>query len=68
MNAPRSGLGRGLAALIPDAETAEHADLSAEDQLFYNLVQGGLDQIDGHAKADLLAYVHQPHNDDPSLF
>jgi hypothetical protein len=57
-----------LAALIPDAETAEHADLSTEDQLFYNLVQGGLDQIDGHAKADLLAYVHQPHNDEPSLF
>src|SRR4029079_7934510 len=63
-----SGLGRGLAALIPTAETAEHADLSTEDQLFYNLVQGGLDQIDAHAKADLLAYVHQPHNDEPSLF
>jgi len=68
MNAPRSGLGRGLAALIPTAETAEHAELSTEDQLFYNLVQGGLDQIDAHAKADLLAYVHQPHNDEPSLF
>ena len=68
MNAPRSGLGRGLAALIPTAETAEHADLSTDDQLFYNLVQGGLDQIDGHAKADLLAYVHQPHHDEPSLF
>ena len=39
-----------------------------DDQLFYNLVQGGLDQIDGHAKPDLLAYVHQPHNDEPGLF
>src|SRR5438445_61452 len=68
MNAPRSGLGRGLAALIPTAESAEHADLSAGDQLFYNLVQGGLDQIDTHTKCDLLAYVHQPHNDEPSLF
>jgi len=68
MNAPRSGLGRGLAALIPTAETAEHADLSTDDQLFYNLVQGGLDQIDGHAKPDLLGYVHQPHNDEPGLF
>jgi len=68
MNAPRSGLGRGLAALIPTAETAEHADLSTEDQLFYNLVQGGLDQIDTQTKCDLLAYVHQPHNDEPSLF
>ena len=68
MNAPRSGLGRGLAALIPNAETAEHADLSTNDQLFFNLVQGGLDQIDSHANADLLAYVHQPHHDEPSLF
>ena len=57
-----------MAALIPTAETAEHADLSTDDQLFYNLVQGGLDQIDGHAKPDLLAYVHQPHNDEPGLF
>jgi len=57
-----------LAALIPTAETAEHADLSTDDQLFYNLVQGGLDQIDEHAKPDLLAYVHQPHNDEPGLF
>jgi hypothetical protein len=57
-----------LAALIPNAETAEHAELSGDDQLFYNLVQGGLDQIDAHARNDLLAYVHQPHNDEPSLF
>jgi hypothetical protein len=68
MNAPRSGLGRGLAALIPTAETAEQAELNTEDQLFYNLVQGGLDQIDAHAKVDLLAYVHHPHHDESSLF
>jgi hypothetical protein len=68
MNTPRSGLGRGLAALIPTAETAEQAELNGEDQLFFNLVQGGLDQIENHTRVDLLAYVHQPHHDESSLF
>jgi hypothetical protein len=68
MNTPRSGLGRGLAALIPTAEAAAQAELNADDQLFYNLVQAGLDQIDNHTKVDLLAYVHHPHYDESSLF
>ena len=68
MNAPRSGLGRGLASLIPTAETAEQAELNSEDQLFYNLVQGGLDQIEAHTKVELLAYVHHPHHDESNLF
>jgi hypothetical protein len=68
MQTPRSGLGRGLAALIPTAETAAQAELTAEEQLFFNLVQSGLDQIEGYTEADLLAYVHHPHHDESSLF
>jgi len=64
MSTPRSGLGRGLASLLPTAETAPQPDLGRDEQILHALATRGLDQISSAADADLLAYAHVPHHDD----
>ena len=68
---PRSGLGRGLAALIPTAEPIDQPTLSDDEQILHNLVQSGLDQLAGQINADVLGYLHLPNgslDDDAVLF
>lgn len=66
--APRSGLGRGLAAILPTAESSEKAQLSANERVLHSLVDAGLDQLAAATKLDLLAYLHLPNDDQPVLF
>ncbi len=66
MSAPRSGLGRGLASLLPTAETSP-PELGRDERMLYALATRGLDQIDTAANADLLAYIHVPHHDDATV-
>lgn len=67
MSSSRSGLGRGLASLLPTAETATQTELGRDEQMLHALATRGLDQIHVTAGADLLAYVHVPHHDDATV-
>jgi hypothetical protein len=66
--APKSGLGRGLAAILPTAESSEKEQLSADERVLHSLVDAGLDQLASTTKLDLLAYLHLPRFDEPVLF
>jgi hypothetical protein len=66
--APKSGLGRGLAAILPTAESSEKEQLSDQQRVLHSLVDAGLDQLGAAAKLDLLAYLHLPRHDEPVLF
>lgn len=65
---PKSGLGRGLAAILPTAESSEKEQLSDDERVLHRLVDAGLDQLAETAKLDLLAYIHLPHGGEPVLF
>jgi hypothetical protein len=66
--APRSGLGRGLAAILPTAESSEREQLSDHERVLHSLVDAGLDQLAQTTRLDLLAYLHLPRHDEPVLF
>ena len=66
--APRSGLGRGLAAILPTAESSEKEQLSDDERVLHSLVDAGLDQRASTTRLDLLAYLHLPRFDEPVLF
>ncbi len=65
---PKSGLGRGLAAILPTAESSEKEQLSDAERVLHRLVDAGIDQLAGTTTLDLLAYVHLPHDGEPVLF
>lgn len=66
----KSGLGRGLAALIPTAERSEEASLSGPERILHSLAHTGLAQLDDAAGIELSisAYLHLPRYDEPTLF
>jgi hypothetical protein len=64
----KSGLGRGLAALIPTAERSEREALNPEERVLHSLVHAGLDQLEGTTPLDLSAYLHLPRYDEPTLY
>lgn len=66
--APKSGLGRGLAAILPTAESSEKDLLSAHERVLHSLVEAGLDQLAAVGRLDLVAYLHLPRHDEPVLF
>lgn len=66
--APRGGLGRGLAAILPTAEKTEREQLSGHERVLHSLVDAGLDQLAATTALDLLAYLHLPRFDEPVLF
>ncbi len=66
--APRGGLGRGLAAILPTAEKSEREQLSGHERVLHSLVDAGLDQLAAATPLDLLAYLHLPRFDEPVLF
>lgn len=66
--APRGGLGRGLAAILPTAESTEKEQLSGHERVLHSLVDAGLDQLAATTRLDLLAYLHLPRFDEPVLF
>jgi hypothetical protein len=68
MGSQRGGLGRGLAALIPTAESSEHDALTAQERMLHSLVNAGLDQLDETMPLDLAAYLHLPHHGEPMLY
>lgn len=68
IGAQKSGLGRGLAALIPTAERTERESLSPEARVLHSLVHAGLDQLDTVLPLDLSLYLHLPRYDEPTLF
>ncbi|HEX7097045.1 MAG TPA: hypothetical protein VF183_14250 [Acidimicrobiales bacterium] len=68
IGAQKGGLGRGLAALIPTAERTEREQLKPEERVLHSLVHAGLDQLDQATSLDLLAYLHVPRYDEPTLF
>jgi hypothetical protein len=68
IGAQKSGLGRGLAALIPSAERTERELLNPEERVLDSLVHAGLDQLEATTPLDLTAYLHLPRYDEPTLF
>ena len=66
--APKSGLGRGLAAILPTAESSEKELLTDDERILHSLANAGLDQLASTTKLDLLAYLHMPRFDEPVLF
>jgi hypothetical protein len=68
IGAQKSGLGRGLAALIPSAERSEREHLKPEERVLHSLAHAGLDQLEGATPLDLTAYLHLPRHDEPTLF
>src|SRR5262245_66572953 len=68
IGAQKSGLGRGLAALIPTAERTEREHLNPEERVLHSLVHAGLDQLEATTALDLSAYLHLPRYDEPTLY
>lgn len=67
MSTVKGGLGRGLAAILPTAESSEKEQLSDVERVLHRLVDAGLDQLADTTKLDLLAYIHLPHGGEPVL-
>ncbi len=67
-NGSKSGLGRGLAALIPEAEDLEGRYLDDTERLLRSLANAGFDLLEEGSSLALCAYLHVPRGDDPHLF
>jgi hypothetical protein len=70
IGASKSGLGRGLASLIPNAERQEQVELSGPERVLHSLAHAGLTQLEDVAGVEfnISAYVHLPRFDEPTLF
>ncbi|MCH7788277.1 MAG: hypothetical protein IH940_02435 [Acidobacteria bacterium] len=64
----KSGLGRGLASLIPVADNFEDRYLDDADRVLRSLTDAGFDLLEEGSPLGLCAYLHSPANADPQLF
>ena len=64
----QSGLGRGLAALIPDAEAVEHEHLDRRDQLQQRVMSAAFDLLEDADELAFCAYLHAPRDAEPHLW
>jgi hypothetical protein len=64
----KSGLGRGLASIIPVAEDYEDRYLDGTDRVLRSLADAGFDLLEEGSPLGLCAYLHAPAHKDPHLF